>query len=83
MGPMGTADERIRVRARDGEEVTLSCNAARLVGTIKDLMDFATSENGIYAMPAIRASALLLVCKLNDTEYTWPSMDQLHQHSLE
>jgi len=82
MGPMGTADERIRMRARDGEEVTLSCNAARLVGTIKDLMDFATSENGIYAMPAIRASALLLVCKLNDPEYTWPSMDQLYEHSL-
>ena len=82
MGPMGTVDERIRVHARDGEEVTLSCNTARLAGTIKDLMDFATSENGIYAMPAIRASKLQLVCKLNDPEYTWPSMDQLYDHSL-
>ena len=82
MGPMGTVDERIRVHARDGEEVTLSCNTARLAGTIKDLMDFATSENGIYAMPAIRASKLQLVCRLNDPEYTWPSMDQLYDHSL-
>ena len=68
--------EPIRVRARDGEEVTLSRDAARLMGTLKDLMDLATSEDGIYPMPTIMASTLQMVCKLNDPDYTWPSSDE-------
>ena len=73
-------EEQIRVRARDGEEVTLSRDAARLTGTLKDLMDLATSEDGIYPMPTIMASTLQMVCKLNDPDlYTWPSSDE---HSL-
>ncbi|KOO27685.1 hypothetical protein Ctob_014594 [Chrysochromulina tobinii] len=72
-------EEPIRVRARDGEEVTLSRDAARLMGTLKDLMDLATSEDGIYPMPTIMASTLQMVCKLNDPDYTWPSSDE---HSL-
>ena len=72
-------EEQIRVRARDGEEVTLSRDAARLMGTLKDLMDLATSEDGIYPMPTIMASTLQMVCKLNDPDYTWPSSDE---HSL-
>ena len=69
-------EEQIRVRARDGEEVTLSRDAARLMGTLKDLMDLATSEDGIYPMPTIMASTLQMVCKLNDPDYTWPSSDE-------
>ena len=69
-------EEPIRVRARDGEEVTLSQDAARLMGTLKDLMDLATSEDGIYPMPTIRASTLQMVCKLYDPDYTWPSSDE-------
>ena len=69
-------EEPIRVRARDGEEVTLSQDAARLMGTLKDLMDLATSEDGIYPMPTIMASTLQMVCKLNDPDYTWPSSDE-------
>ena len=72
-------EEPIRVRARDGEEVTLSQDAARLMGTLKDLMDLATSEDGIYPMPTIMASTLQMVCKLNVPDYTWPSSDE---HSL-
>jgi hypothetical protein len=68
-------DEQIRVRARDGEEVMLSRDAARLMGTLKDLMDLATSEDGIYPMHTIMASTLQMVCKLNDPDYTWPSSD--------
>jgi Ran GTPase-activating protein (RanGAP) involved in mRNA processing and transport len=64
------------VRARDGEEVTLSRDAARLMGTLKDLMDLATSEDGIYPVPTIVASTLQMVCKLNDPDYTWPSSDE-------
>jgi Ran GTPase-activating protein (RanGAP) involved in mRNA processing and transport len=69
-------EEPIRVRARDGEEVTLSRDAARLMGTLKDLMDLATSEDGIYPLPTIMASTLQMVCKLNDPDYTWPSSDE-------
>jgi Ran GTPase-activating protein (RanGAP) involved in mRNA processing and transport len=69
-------DEQIRVRARDGEEVILSRDAARLMGTLKDLMDLATSEDGIYPMPTIMASTFQMVCKLNDPDYTWPSSDE-------
>ena len=69
-------EEQIRVRARGGEEVTLSRDAARFMGTLKDLMDLATSEDGIYPMPTIMASTLQMVCKLNDPDYTWPSSDE-------
>ena len=69
-------EEQIRVLARDGEEVTLSRDAARLMGTLNDLMDLATSEDGIYPMPTIMASTLQMVCKLNDPDYTWPSSDE-------
>ena len=69
-------EEPIRVRARDGEVVMLSRDAARLMGTLKDLMDLATSEDGIYPMPTIMASTLRMVCKLNDPDYTWPSSDE-------
>jgi len=76
MAKMAKHEERVRVRARDGEEVTLSHDAARLMGTLKDLMDLATSEDGIYPMPTITASTLRMVCKLNDPDYTWPSSDE-------
>eukprot|EP00900_Chrysochromulina_parva_P004855 jgi/Chrpa1/14370/Chrysochromulina_OHIO_Genome00019525-RA len=41
-------DEQIFVRARDGEEVTMSREVARLAGHLKDLMDDASSEDGVY-----------------------------------
>jgi hypothetical protein len=75
-------EEQIRVRARDGEEVTLSQDAARLMGTLKDLMDLAPSEDGIYPMPTIMASTLQMVCKLNDPDYTWPSSDEPSLYQL-
>jgi hypothetical protein len=75
-------EEQIRVRARDGEEVTLSRDAARLMGTLRDLMDLATSEDGIYPMPTIMASKLQMVCKLNDPDYTWPSSDEPSLYQL-
>ena len=72
-------DENVRVRARNGEEVALSWDAAQLMGTLKDLMDLATSEDGMYPMPTILASTLQMVCKLNEPGYSWPSSDE---HSL-
>ena len=80
--PTAKKAKHIRVRARDGEEVTLSRDAARLMGTLKDLMDLATSEDGIYPMPTIMASTLQMVCKLNDPDYTWPSSDEPSLYQL-
>jgi len=75
-------DERIRVRARDGE-VTLSRDAARVMGTLKDLMDLATSEDGIYPMPTVMTSTLQMVCKLNDPAFTWPTNEGPDSCALE
>ena len=51
-------------------EVTLSRDASRLMGTLKDMMDLATSEDGIsiglsHAHDHM-ASTLQMVCNLND-----------------
>ena len=70
-------EEQIRVQARDGEEVTLSRDAARLMGTLKDLMDLAASEDGTYPLPTIVASTLRMVGSLNDPDYTWPVTEGL------
>jgi hypothetical protein len=69
-------EEQIRVRARDGEEVTLLRDAARLMGTLKDLMDLATSEDGIYPMPTIINDHGLDASDGVDPDYTWPSSDE-------
>ena len=52
------------------------------MGTLKDLMDLATFEDGIYPMPTIMASTLQMVCKLNDPDYTWPSSDEPSLYQL-
>jgi len=75
-------DERIRVRARDGE-VALSRDAARVMGTLKDLMDLATSEDGIYPMPTVMTSTLQMVCKLSDPAFTWPTNEGPDSYALE
>jgi hypothetical protein len=52
------------------------------MGTLKDLMDLATSEDGIYPMHTIMASTLQMVCKLNEPDYTWPSSDEPSLYQL-
>ena len=73
---MGTGNERIRVRARGGEEVTWSREAARLAGTLKDLMDDAPPEDGVYPVPTMTATTLCMLGMLNDPDSTWPSADE-------
>jgi hypothetical protein len=57
-------DEPIRVRARDGEEVTMSREVARLAGHLKDLMDDASSEDGVYPVPIVTASTLRALVRM-------------------
>ena len=76
-------DEQIRVRARDGEEVTLSREVARLAGHLKDLMDDAPApEDGVYPVPAIAAWTLDLLGKLSDPDSTRPSVDECSMSQL-
>ena len=78
----GTADERIRVRARGGEEVTWPREAARNAGTLKDLMDDAPPEDGVYPVPKIVAWTLDLLGKLSDPGTTRPSVDECSMPQL-
>jgi hypothetical protein len=78
----GTADERIRVRARGGEEVTWPREAARNAGTLKDLMDDAPPEDGVYPVPKIVAWTLDLLGKLSDPGTTRPSIDECSMPQL-
>jgi hypothetical protein len=78
----GTADERMRVRARGGEEATWSRKAARNAGTLKDLMDDAPPEDGVYPVPAIAAWTLDLLGKLSDPDSTRPNFDKCSMPQL-
>jgi hypothetical protein len=62
--PAKSDDEQIRVRARDGEEVTMSREVARLAGHLKDLMDDASSEDGVYPVPIVTASTLRALVRM-------------------
>jgi hypothetical protein len=75
-------DEQIRVRARDGEEVTMSREVARLAGHLKDLMDDAPPEDGVYPVPAIAAWTLDLLGKLSGPDSTRPSVDECSMSQL-
>ncbi|KOO34935.1 protein nlrc3-like protein, partial [Chrysochromulina tobinii] len=75
-------DEQIRVRARDGEEVTMSREVARLAGHLKDLMDDAPPEDGVYPVPAIAAWTLDLLGKLSAPDSTRPSVDECSMSQL-
>jgi hypothetical protein len=76
-------DEQIRVRARDGEEVTMSREVARLAGHLKDLMDDAPApEDGVYPVPAIAAWTLDLLGKLSDPDSIRPSFDKCSMPQL-
>jgi hypothetical protein len=37
------------------------------MGILKDLMDLATSDDGVYPMHTIMASTLQMMCKLNES----------------
>ena len=66
---MADDNERIRVCARDGQQLEWSRRAARRSGLFKDLMDDAPPEDGIYPAPLILAnmlSKLGTICEPDD-----------------
>ena len=80
---MSAATEGVRVRAREGEEVEWSTKAARRAGTLKDMMDDAPTENGIYPengrLPIAAAELTMLgaMCEADD-----PTPASLAQRSV-
>jgi len=75
-------DEPIRVRARDGEEVTMSREVARLAGHLKDLMDDASSEDGVYPVPIVTASTLRALVRMPEMlgALGVPGVHRMEQH---
>ena len=70
-------DEPIRVRARDGEEVTMSREVARLAGHLKDLMDDASSEDGVYPVPIVTASTLRALVRMPEIARSVPGVHRM------
>ena len=70
-------DEPIRVRARDGEEVTMSREVARLAGHLKDLMDDASSEDGVYPVPIVTASTLRALVRMSEIARSDPGVHRM------
>jgi len=56
--------------------------AARNAGTLKDLMDDAPPEDGVYPVPKIAAWTLDLLGKLSDPDSTRPSVDECSMPQL-
>ena len=73
-------DEPIRVRARDGEEVTISREVARLAGHLKDLMDDASSEDGVYPVPIVTASTLRALVRMPEIALSVPGVHRMEQY---
>ena len=75
-------DEPIRVRARDGEEVTMSPEVARLAGHLKDLMDDASSEDGVYPVPIVTASTLRALVRMPEmlSALSVPGVHRMEQY---
>ena len=72
---MADADERstaegepIRVRAREGEEVEWSRKAAQRAGTLRDMMDDAETDQGVYPAPVVAAADLEILGALCEAD---------------
>ena len=63
--------ERVRLRARDGEAVEWTRRAAQRAGTIKDMMDDAPTDDGVYPVPTIAAAELAV---LRDTLFPYTTL---------
>jgi hypothetical protein len=67
---MLTADgqERVRLRAREGEAVEWTRRVAQRAGTLKDMMDDAPTEDGVYPVPTIAAAELAVLREMCEAD---------------
>ena len=70
--PFGKAmidgQERVRLRAREGEDVEWTRRVAQRAGTLKDMMDDAPTEDGVYPVPTIAAAELAVLREMCEAD---------------
>ena len=69
MGSLVTdGQERVRLRAREGEAVEWTRRVAQRAGTLKDMMDDAPTEDGVYPVPTIAAEELAVLREMCEAD---------------
>ncbi|KOO21250.1 protein nlrc3 [Chrysochromulina tobinii] len=65
---MTDGQERVRLRAREGEAVEWTRRVAQQAGTLKDMMDDAPTEDGVYPVPMIAAAELAVLREMCEAD---------------
>ena len=65
---MTEGEERVRLRAREGEAVEWTRRVAQRAGTLKDMMDDAPPEDGVYPVPMIAAAELAVLREMCEAD---------------
>jgi len=65
---MTDGQERVRLRAREGEDVEWTRRVAQRAGTLKDMMDDAPTEDGVYPLPTIAAAELAMLREMCEAD---------------
>ena len=59
---------RVRLRAREGEAVEWTRRVAQRAGTLKDMMDDAPTDDGVYPVPTIAAAELAVLREMCEAD---------------
>ena len=65
---MTDGQERVRLRAREGEAVEWTRRVAQRAGTLKDMMDDAPTDDGVYPVPTIAAAELAMLREMCEAD---------------
>ena len=65
---MTDGQERVRLRGREGEAVEWTRRVAERAGTLKDMMDDAPTEDGVYPVPTIAAAELAVLREMCEAD---------------
>ena len=66
---MSDGSERVRLRAREGEVVEWTRRVAQRAGTLKDMMDDAPTDDGVYPVPTIAAAELAVLREMCEADF--------------
>ena len=65
---MSDGQERVRLAAREGEAVEWTRRVAQRAGTLKDMMDDAPTDDGVYPVPTIAAAELVVLREMCEAD---------------
>jgi len=60
--------QRVRLRAREGEDVEWTHRVAQRASTLKNMMDDAPTEDGVYPLPTIAAAELEMLMEMCEAD---------------